>query len=158
VELIVPVTCGIVIQEGKILFIRRKGKTFSGLLSLPGGKIDFGETIETASVREIEEETGVRTKFRNHLATIPEHITRNGEVIKHMIIHLCELEPAGEPSQGEFKRVWLSPEELESRRQEITPSDFHMVHDIHLSSQPGTYFSSIEDTGTGYVQKEFRRI
>ena len=156
--LLAAVACGIVVREGKILLIRRKGKTFSGLLSLPGGKIDFGETIETASVREIEEETGVRTSFRKHIATIPEHITRNGSVIKHVIVHLCELEPTGKLSQGEFERVWLSPEDLESRKHEITPSDFHMVRDIHLMNQPGVYFSLIEDTESGYEQKEFRRI
>ena len=47
---------GIVVHEnGKMLFIFRKGKW-----DLPKGKVDKGETIEAAAIREVEEETGVQ--------------------------------------------------------------------------------------------------
>ncbi|MFL5765703.1 MAG: NUDIX hydrolase [Bacteroidia bacterium] len=42
-------------NKGEYLFIFRKGKW-----DLPKGKIDKGETIEAAALREVEEECGVR--------------------------------------------------------------------------------------------------
>jgi 8-oxo-dGTP diphosphatase len=42
----------------------------------PGGKVDFGETIEEAIVREIEEETGVIVKIKRLL---PCTVTTNWE-------------------------------------------------------------------------------
>ena len=45
---------GVVRKDGKILFIFRNGKW-----DLPKGKIDEGETTETAALREVEEECGI---------------------------------------------------------------------------------------------------
>ena len=45
---------GVVKRDGKLLFIFRNGKW-----DLPKGKIDEGESIETAALREVEEECGI---------------------------------------------------------------------------------------------------
>jgi 8-oxo-dGTP diphosphatase len=45
--------------ERSVLMIRRGGDPFRGLLALPGGFVDVGETVEQAALRELEEETGV---------------------------------------------------------------------------------------------------
>jgi 8-oxo-dGTP diphosphatase len=42
-----------------VLMIRRGGDPFRGLLALPGGFVDVGETVEQAAVRELQEEAGV---------------------------------------------------------------------------------------------------
>lgn len=43
--------------EGRILLV--KTRKWSGTWGIPGGKIDYGETMEAAYVREIAEETGL---------------------------------------------------------------------------------------------------
>ena len=48
-------------QQGRLLLIRRKYPPYQGQYALPGGFVDYGETVEAAVQRELEEETGVRT-------------------------------------------------------------------------------------------------
>lgn len=158
VDMVVPVAVCALVREGRVLFIRRRGKTFGGLLSLPGGKIDFGETVEETAVRELEEEAGVRARFVRHLASIPEHIVENGRVVKHMMIQLCELEQFGSADEREFEPVWVGLDELDARKGEITPSDYLMIKRIVVPGKHQSYYSRIERTGSGYVQKEFREI
>ena len=45
---------GVVLRDDKLLFIFKKGKW-----DLPKGKIDAGETVEDAAIREVEEECGI---------------------------------------------------------------------------------------------------
>jgi len=58
----VPATIAAVIKDGTVLLVRRANPPDAGLWGFPGGKIDFGETIEQAAVRELFEETGVRAE------------------------------------------------------------------------------------------------
>lgn len=50
---------GIVIQDGKILLIKKVGGPYDGKLDLPGGTIEFGERPEDALKRELMEEVGI---------------------------------------------------------------------------------------------------
>ncbi|KRX08930.1 NUDIX hydrolase domain protein [Pseudocohnilembus persalinus] len=45
------------------LLIKREGKAYKGLWSLPGGHLEFGETVNEAMLRELKEETGYRGKM-----------------------------------------------------------------------------------------------
>lgn len=53
---------GIIIQDGRVLLVKRGKEPFAGTYALPGGFMDHGETSEEAVVREVEEETGLRTE------------------------------------------------------------------------------------------------
>jgi 8-oxo-dGTP diphosphatase len=54
---------GIVFEGENILLIKRKNQPFQGKWALPGGFVDYGETVENAVVREVLEETGLETKI-----------------------------------------------------------------------------------------------
>ncbi len=53
---------GVVIENNRVLLVGRKIPPFLGHNVLPGGFVDYKETLEKAVVREVKEETGLRTK------------------------------------------------------------------------------------------------
>lgn len=69
------VGCGAFIRnaDGAVLLIQRLREPDAGAWGLPGGKVDFGEPVEVAVVREIAEELGVEIKL-DGLASITETI------------------------------------------------------------------------------------
>jgi 8-oxo-dGTP diphosphatase len=58
----VPIRCvGAVVldSDGRLLLVRRANDPGRGLWSLPGGRVEPGESDEAAVVREVREETGL---------------------------------------------------------------------------------------------------
>ncbi|MFO7677709.1 MAG: NUDIX hydrolase [Thermoplasmatota archaeon] len=56
---------GIILKDNKILLVKRKNNPFKDKWALPGGFVEYGETTEKAVVREIFEETGLKTTVQN---------------------------------------------------------------------------------------------
>ena len=48
-----------IFRDGKILLVRRARSPAKGFYSLPGGRVEFGESLHQALAREIDEETGL---------------------------------------------------------------------------------------------------
>lgn len=59
---VVPVVAAALIDEsGQVLIQqRREGRSHSGLWEFPGGKAESGESLESALVRELDEELSIR--------------------------------------------------------------------------------------------------
>ena len=52
----------VVVHEGHLLLVQRGRPPGVGLWSVPGGRVEPGETMAAAVVREIHEETGLRVE------------------------------------------------------------------------------------------------
>jgi 8-oxo-dGTP diphosphatase len=50
---------GVIFADGKVLLVKRSIRPYRGYWCLPGGRVEFGETVEEAVHREVKEETGL---------------------------------------------------------------------------------------------------
>src|SRR5215210_581651 len=57
-----------------------------GQWALPGGKIDLGESVESAALRELEEELGLRVDPSEVLGRLDDYGTRSGFVITPVVV------------------------------------------------------------------------
>ncbi len=58
--LLLVAACALIDADGRVLLSRRpEGKKLAGLWEFPGGKLDPGETPESALIRELKEELGI---------------------------------------------------------------------------------------------------
>ena len=101
-------------RQLKLLLIERGGQPFRGSWALPGGFVDIDEDLETAALRELEEETGVKDLFVEQLYTFGA-VNRDprGRVISVAYYSLVNLQdhPAVAASDA-TKAEWFSVNEL----------------------------------------------
>ncbi len=53
----------IIQKDGKIVLIKREGPPFKGKWKLPGGMVEYGQTVEDAAVFEAKEETSLEVEL-----------------------------------------------------------------------------------------------
>ncbi len=67
----IPVVCGIIEHNGRILAAKRNARqTNAGLWEFPGGKVNDGELPSDALKREMSEELGISIYVRNQLVSV----------------------------------------------------------------------------------------
>lgn len=52
-----------IFRDGKVLLTRRARSPAKGFYSLPGGRVEFGESLHHALSREVDEETGLEIEI-----------------------------------------------------------------------------------------------
>ena len=86
----------VVVHDGRVLLIRRGKEPMRGRWLVPGGTVEWGETLQEALVREVEEETGLVVRPREMLAVLdrihPSPADAAGGVEYHFVIvdYLCD--------------------------------------------------------------------
>ena len=53
----------VVVEEGKVVLVRRGAWPALGKWSIPGGAVDLGETVRDATIRETKEECGLEIEL-----------------------------------------------------------------------------------------------
>ena len=98
----------------KVLLIQRAHAPFEGHWALPGGFVDMDEDLETAALRELEEETGVRDVFIEQLYTFgaPKRDPR-GRVISVAYYALVNLSKHPVQAASDARKVeWFAIDQL----------------------------------------------
>ncbi len=85
-----PTTNIVIIKDDKVCLVKRKIEPYRGRIALPGGFVDYGETVEGAAIRESKEETGLDVKLINILGVFSEP---NRNPSKHTISTVFVAEP-----------------------------------------------------------------
>ncbi len=113
----IAATIAAVFLDGRILLVRRANPPDAGRWGFPGGKIDAGETIENAAVRELLEETGVHAEA-HRVFTAVDVFDRDGggRLRRHFVLIavLCKWQ-SGQPIAGDdaLEARWFELDELD---------------------------------------------
>jgi 8-oxo-dGTP diphosphatase len=102
-----------IFRNERVLLVRRARSPAKGFYSLPGGRVEFGESLHTALHREVDEETAIRIEIVG-LAGWREVLPGAGGGGHYLIMSFAARWTAREPvlndEHDDFK--WLAPDAL----------------------------------------------
>jgi 8-oxo-dGTP pyrophosphatase MutT (NUDIX family) len=127
---------GVCVKGGKILLCQTKGHANT---YLPGGHVEFMESVPVALCRELEEELGVEARAGRYLGTAEHWFERGGK--NHCEINLLfemiidEMDPDEIPGSQEehLEFYWVELSEM---------SDYKMEPKVLIDKIPGWLESS----------------
>jgi len=100
----------VIFREGKVLLVRRARSPGKGFYSLPGGRVEFGESLHQALEREVDEETGLKIDIvglAGWREVVPGDTGGGHYVIMSFAARWAAREPVLNDEHDDFK--WLSP-------------------------------------------------
>ena len=122
---LIVVAAALVAADGRVLVQRRAPeRAMAGLWEFPGGKLEPGESPETALVRELREELGIDLA---ELALAPACFASAPLGDRHLILllYLCRSW-SGEPRALDASKVkWVTTQEM--RGLEMPPADAPLI-------------------------------
>jgi len=105
--------------QGDILFGVRKHNPGSGMLDLPGGFVDPGETAEAAAKREVMEELGITISEMRYLFSFPNSYPYRGMVYDTLdLIFFVKFDERPQVKAGDDLEdtVWIKGKYIEYER------------------------------------------
>ena len=102
-----------IFRDGNILLVRRARSPAKGFYSLPGGRVEFGESLQSALHREVDEETALKIEILG-LAGWREILPATGGGGHYLIMSFAARWIANKPQlndeHDDFR--WLAPDAL----------------------------------------------
>ncbi len=143
-------TVDIILRRGnysEILMERRARSPFKSFYALPGGHVEYGETVEQAAQRELEEEVSLKCKLKQILGVYsdPKRDPR-GQRITAVFVADCVGDST--PSAGDDAKSaeWIDVKELLKPRVRIAFDHRLIIQDyrrwIRAEKEKATFWSS----------------
>ena len=109
----------IIEYQGKILFAVRKHDPGSGMLDLPGGFADPGESAEAAARRELREELNIDIKDMRYLFSFPNQYSYKGieyDTLDMIFLAKFDTIPEVEAGDDPAGSLWIAFDDIELER------------------------------------------
>ncbi len=126
----------VIIRDERILLVKRRNEPGRGKWAIPGGVVRVGESLESAAIREIKEETNLKVTLGD-VAGVFDYIEYDGSgVVRfHYIIidfFANNVEGTPHPSSDVEEIIWVDFKEVANY--ELTSSTKRLIQKI-LSSK-----------------------
>jgi 8-oxo-dGTP diphosphatase len=118
----------VIVEDGRVLIVKRKYDPLAGQWSIPGGAVELGETLEASIAREMLEETGLEIEV-GPVIEVFDRITRDeeGRVRYHFVLvdYLCwpvggALQAGSDVADAKFVHpTELGPYQLTTKATEV---------------------------------------
>ena len=95
---------GAVVEENRLLLVRRASRRGRGNWQIPGGFVEVDETMERAVIREVMEETSVISEVRGVLGIRNRYSVDNGNSI-YIIFLMAPISGEPKPDQLEVDQA-----------------------------------------------------
>ncbi len=105
----------IIIENGRVLLVKRGHPPLAGEWSIPGGVLEIGELLREAAIREAREETGL-TVEPGEILGVFDRLIRTGDRVQYhyvLIDFLCRgVKGEVKPGSDADEVRWFTPTEL----------------------------------------------
>lgn len=133
----------VVVQSGHVLLVQRGQDSGIGLWAIPGGFLDPNESLETANVRELEEETNIklqrdvliRSITHSEVFDSPNRSSRGRTITHAKLYQLNDAKPLPKvsPSNESLSVKWVSFSDFAKMESQMYEDHFHIInHMINL--------------------------
>ena len=102
-----------IFRDAKVLLTRRARSPAKGFYSLPGGRVEFGESLHQALAREIDEETGLDIDIvglAGWREVLPAAAGAGHYLIMSFAAHWVAREPVLNDELDDYR--WIAPQAL----------------------------------------------
>jgi ADP-ribose pyrophosphatase len=107
----------VVIEEGRVLLVKRKYPPKQGKWAIPGGSVNLGESLQAAAEREILEETGLVIEAKKPIYTFDliERDSKENILFHYVVVDLFAKYVSGDvqPTDDVSDARWFDPDEIE---------------------------------------------
>ncbi|HLY05596.1 MAG TPA: NUDIX hydrolase [Rhizomicrobium sp.] len=105
-------------EREEVLLIRRRNPPRRNEWSMPGGKVEFGETLRAALAREVREETGLEIEIAGliDVAELVRDARAGAEDAHYVLVDYCARARSGEPiaASDASEARWFSLAEIDA--------------------------------------------
>jgi 8-oxo-dGTP diphosphatase len=120
---------GVALRDDELLVVRRGHGPAAGEWSVPGGRVEAGETLHEAVVREVAEETGLAVAVDRFLGWV-ERIDDDAPHFVILDFAVTALDPDAQPCAGDdaAEAAWVPVADLGDLR--LVPGLLEFLSDV----------------------------